>query len=74
MKRYGVKTRKIILLLIALTVLFVILSVIAFLLNLSYFQGFLLIAVISLFLVGLIYFVIYKQFLKIEEIAEEIER
>ena len=74
MKRYGVKTRKIILLLIALAVLFVILSVIAFLLNLSYFQGFLLIAVISLFLVGLIYFVIYKQFLKIEEIAEEIER
>ena len=74
MKKYGLKTKKIIFLLVLLSILFTSLAVFSLILDLNYFQGLVLIATISTFLCVLIYFTIYRQFLKLEKIAEEMEK
>jgi Flp pilus assembly protein TadB len=68
MTKYGSKTKKISLFLILAGVILAILSVLSLWINPAYSQGLILISVLSLFVGFLIYFVLYRQFLKLERI------
>ncbi len=72
-KKYGTKTRLISILCLIFGFLFLFVSIVSLLLNEDYFEGFIAMSSIFLFLGSIIYVVIYRQFVKLEKIAEEIE-
>lgn len=72
MKKYGRKTRAISIILTATGIFF---GIISFLLrNNAIFDGLISLSIIFIFSGMVIYFVIYRQFEKLEELAEDVEK
>jgi len=72
MKKYGKKTHITSILLLATGSALVVTSLL--LRNSSIFEGLLSLSIVLIFSGAVIYFVIYRQFEKLEEIAEEVEK
>jgi len=72
MKRYGSKTRKISISLVAVGIILAISSL--FLMGSALFEGILALSLVFVFSGFIIYVVIYREFEKLEKIAEEIEK
>jgi len=72
MKRYGSKTRKISISLIVVGIILAIASL--FLLKSAFFEGVLALSLVFIFSGFIIYVVIYREFEKLEKIAEEVEK
>ncbi len=72
MKKYGKKTRITSILLLATGSALVVTSLL--LRDSSIFEGLLSLSIVLIFSGAVIYFVIYRQFEKLEEIAEEVEK
>jgi len=72
MKKYGKKTRITSILLLATGSTLVVTSLL--LRDSSIFEGLLSLSIVLIFSGAVIYFVIYRQFEKLEEIAEEVEK
>ncbi|HEC81089.1 MAG TPA: hypothetical protein ENI42_01505 [Thermoplasmatales archaeon] len=74
MVTYGSKTKKILILLLLLGGILIVLSITSIFILPSYLQSLLSLAAILIFSALIIYIVIYRQFEKLEEIAEEMEK
>lgn len=72
MKRYGSKTRKISISLVAVGIILAISSL--FLMESTLFEGILALSLVFVFSGFIIYVVIYREFEKLEKIAEEVEK
>lgn len=72
MKRYGSKTKKIATLLIASGLILAISSM--FIIGSRFFEGLISISIVFIFSGLIIYIVIYREFEKLEKIAEEVEK